>query len=191
MVARRQAIGLWMKSDKPAAAPVKADPAPEPWIDRAVIRNWIVAAPILLLTFIGLLLLGLLGSRQRRQELLDQRRSDTSLLAQILAEVLAIREVAAEFVINTSGLNHKTPLPAEHLAALSMPSAPVYVGNAGRAHRLPRDIGVDLVQFHAAHAGVSQMLRHAGDIPSENIRTALRKLVDSADMVLERGQKFL
>ena len=191
LVARQMAIGIWKKAEQPAAAPVKADPDAEPWIDRDVIRNWIVAAPILLLAFIGLLLLGLLGSRSRRQELLEQRRGDTSLLAQILAEVLAIREAAADFVINTSGLNHTAPLPLDHLAMLNLPSAPIYVGNAGRAHRLPRDIGVDLVQFHAAHAGASQMLRLAGDIPSENIRTALRKLVDSADAVLERGQKLL
>ncbi|MFC5417781.1 thermonuclease family protein [Dongia soli] len=191
LVARQMAVGLWMKAEKPAAPPAKAEPAPEPWIDRGVIRDWIVAAPIVLLTFVGLLLLGLLGNRQRRLELLDQRRSDTSLLAQILAEVLAIREAAADFVINTSGLNHQAPLPVDHLATLNLPSTPVYVGNAGRAHRLPRDIGVDLVQFHAAHAGITQMLRHAGEIPSENVRTALRKLVDSADMVLERGQKFL
>lgn len=189
LVARQKEIGLWKKAGEPAAAPAKADP--NPWIDRAVIQDWIVAAPILLLAFIGLLLLGLLSNRARRQEILEQRRGDTSLLAQILAEVLAIREAAADFVINTSGLNHKAPLPVDHLAMLNLPSAPIYVGNAGRAHRLPRDIGVDLVQFHAAHAGASQMLRHAGDIPSENVRTALRKLVDSADAVLERGQKLL
>ncbi|MET1027183.1 MAG: hypothetical protein ABWY00_08450, partial [Dongiaceae bacterium] len=188
--ARQKEIGLWTKPAKQMAAAPEA-PKSHPLIDRRVIQDWIVAAPILLIAILVILALSWRRSRQLREHRQQLHLGTKSLLAQVLAEVLAIREAAAEQVATTAGLNREQPIPPSQLSALGLPPTLIYAANASRAHRLPRDIAVDLVQFHAAHAGIGQLLRQAAHLRSETIRTALAKLVEAADLVLERGQSFL
>ena len=188
--ARQKEIGLWAKPAKAMAAATDA-PKSRPLIDRRVIQDWIVAAPILLIALIVILTLSWRRGSQLREHRQQMRLSTKSLLAQVLAEVLAIREAAAEQVATTAGLSQDQPIPASQLSALGLPPTLIYTANASRAHWLPRDIAVDLVQFHAAHAGIGQLLRQASHLRSETIRSALAKLVEAADLVLERGQSFL
>ena len=189
--AREQHLGLWALPPQPAAAVEAPKPEPEPWVTRAMIQSWIVAAPILLIALIALALFAGSRSRQWRAERRQLRLSATSLLAQILAEVLAIREAAAEQVNGLGHLPQDRPVPAPQLAGMGLPPALIYAANAGQLYRLPRDTGVDLVQFYAAHAGIGMMLRQAAHLRADSLRHAYIKIVEAADLVLERGQKQL
>lgn len=188
--ARDQHLGLWTLPQKPAAADVPK-PAPEPWITRAMLQNWIVAAPILLIALIALTLYGRARGREWREDRRQLRLSSTSLLAQILAEVLAIREAAAEQIGHLANLPPENPIPPAELALMGLPPALIYAANAGQLYRLPRDTGVDLVQFYAAHAGTGMMLRQPAHLRAAGLRQAYVKIVEAADLVLERGQKQL
>ena len=119
------------------------------------------------------------------------RLTSASLLAQILAEVLAIREAAAEQIGHLASLPQEDPVPTTKLALMGLPPALIYAANAGQLYRLPRDTGVDLVQFYAAHAGIGMMLKQAAHLRSDGLRHAYVKIVEAADLVLERGQKQL
>jgi endonuclease YncB( thermonuclease family) len=189
--ARTQHLGLWIEPTKPAAAVEAPKPEPEPWISRQVIQGWITAAPILLISLIALALVVHSIGKQARLDRRQMRLSTTSLLAQILAEVLAIREAAAEQIGGLTGLPPDRPVPPTQLAVMSLPPSLIYAANAGQLYRLPRDIGVDLVQFYAAHAGIGQMLRQASHLRADGLRHAYVKIVEAADLVLERGQRQL
>ncbi len=189
--ARQKEIGLWTKPAKAAPVQEIAKPDPKPLIDHRIIQNWIIALPILLIALFVVLVLAWRSNRQARQDRQQAQLNTTSLLAQILAEVLAIREAAAEQVVHTADLQPEQPVPASHLSALGLPPTLIYTANASQAHRLPRDIAVDLVQFQAAHAGIQQLLRQSGHLHSKAIRAALAKLIEAADLILERGQKAL
>lgn len=189
--AREQHLGLWALPPQPTAAVEAPKPEPEPWVTRAMIQNWITAAPILLISLIALALFARSRSRQWREERRQLRLSATSLLAQVLAEVLAIREAAAEQVNGLGHLPQDRPVPAPQLAGMGLPPALIYAANAGQLYRLPRDTGVDLVQFYAAHAGIGMMLRQAAHLRVDHLRQAYIKIVEAADLVLERGQKQL
>lgn len=187
--ARVQHIGIWMLPPQSEISAPK--PAPEPWVTRPMLQSWIVAAPILLIALLALALYGRARGRQWREERRQLRLSATSLLAQILAEVLAIREAAAEQIGHLASLPPENPVPAAKLALMGLPPASIYTANAGRLHRLPRDTGVDLVQFYAAHAGIGLMLRQAAHLRTDGLRHAYIKIVEAADLVLDRGQKQL
>jgi endonuclease YncB( thermonuclease family) len=189
--AREQHLGIWAQPPQPATEVSAPKSEPEPWIDRKVIRSWIIAAPILLVSLIALALLSHSLGRQWRQQRRQMRLQATSLLAQILAEVLAIREAAAEQIGGLSGLPMDRPVPPTHATVLSLPPSLIYAANAGQLHHLPRDIGVDLVQFYAAHVGIGQMLRQASHLRADSLRQAYIKIVEAADIVLERGQRQL
>ncbi len=190
-MARDQHLGLWALPPKPVATADVPKPAPEPWINQRVIRGWITAAPILLISLIAVALVVYAFARQWRQERRQMRLSTTSLLAQILAEVLAIREAAAEQIGGLTGLAADRPVPPTQVAMISLPPSLIYAANAGQLYHLPRDIGVDLVQFYAAHAGIAQMLRQASHLRADGLRHAFVKIVEAADLVLERGQRQL
>lgn len=189
--ARNQHLGLWVQPAKPATATEAPKPEPEPWINRQVIQSWITAAPILLISLLAVALVGHTIGKQGRLERRQMRLSTTSLLAQVLAEVLAIREAAAEQIGGLTGLPPDRPVPPTQLAVMSLPPSLIYAANAGQLYRLPRDIGVDLVQFYAAHAGIGQMLRQAPHLRADGLRHAYIKIVEAADFVLERGQRQL
>jgi endonuclease YncB( thermonuclease family) len=187
--ARSAHLGLWTLPPKPE--PVAEAPKPEPWVTRTMLQSWIVAAPIVLIALIALTLYGLARGKQWREERRQLRLSSTSLLAQILAEVLAIREAAAEQVGHITSLPADRPVPAAQIALMGLPPALIYTANAGRLYRLPRDTGVDLVQFYAAHAGIGMMLKQAAHLRTDGLRQAYIKIVEAADLVLERGQAQL
>jgi endonuclease YncB( thermonuclease family) len=189
--ARDQHLGLWALPTKPVAAVEAPKPEPKPWISRHVIQGWITAAPILVIALIGLALFSWMNGRRWRQNYQQKRLSSTSLLAQILAEVLAIREAAAEQIAGLTALPPDRPVPASQLSLMGLPPALIYAANAGQLFRLPRDTGVDLVQFYAAHTGIGQMLRHAVHVRADNLRHAYAKIIEAADLVLERGQQQL
>ena len=189
--ARVQHLGLWALPPKPEPAAEASKPAPEPWVTRPMLQSWIVAAPILLIALIALALYARAGGRQWREERRLMRLTSTSLLAQILAEVLAIREAAAEQIGHLASLPQEDPVPAVKLALMGLPPALIYAANAGQLYRLPRDTGVDLVQFYAAHAGIGMMLKQAAHLRVDGLRHAYIKIVEAADLVLERGQKQL
>ncbi|HVJ42196.1 MAG TPA: thermonuclease family protein [Dongiaceae bacterium] len=189
--ARVQHIGLWALPTKPDAAAEAPKPLPEPWITRPMIQSWIVAAPILLIALLAMALYARARGRQGREERRQLRLNSTSLLAQILAEVLTIREAAAEQIGHIASLPAENPVPAAQLALMGLPPALIYAANAGQLYRLPRDTGVDLVQFYAAHTGIGMMLRQAAHLRADNLRHAYIKIVEAADLVLDRGQKQL
>lgn len=209
--AREQHLGIWALPPKPApvieapkAEPPKAEapkvevpkvepakPAPEPWIDRQMIKSWMTAAPVLLIALIGLTLFSRSISKQWREDRWEAQLSGISLLAQILAEVLAIREAAARQINGLGSLPPDRPVPATQLAVMSLPPALIYPANAGQLYRLQRDTGVDLVQFYAAHAAIGQMLRQAAHLRADSLRHAYVKIVEAADLVLERGRQQL
>jgi len=189
--ARAQHVGLWSLPVKPAAVGEAPKPVQKPWIDRRVIQSWISAAPILLIALIALVLFDRSIGRRWREERQQRRLSSTSLLAQILAEVLAIREAAAEQITGLTALPPDRPVPASQLSLMGLPPALIYAANAGQLFRLPRDTGVDLVQFYAVHAGIAQMLRQAAHVRTDSLRHGYAKIIEAADLVLERGQKQL
>lgn len=188
--ARDQHLGLWALPVKPVASEAPK-PMPKPLISRHVIQGWITAAPILLIVLIALALLARSSGNRWRQEHQQRRLSAMSLLAQILAEVLAIREAAAEQIGGLTSLPPDRPVPASQLSLMGLPPALIYAANAGQLFRLPRDTGVDLVQFYAAHAGIGQMLRQAVHVRTDGLRHAYGKIIEAADLVLERGQQQL
>lgn len=189
--ARVRHLGLWALPPKPEPAAEAPKPASEPWVTRPMLQSWIVAAPILLIALIALALYARAGGRQWREERRLMRLTSASLLAQILAEVLAIREAAAEQIGHLASLPQEDPVPTTKLALMGLPPALIYAANAGQLYRLPRDTGVDLVQFYAAHAGIGMMLKQAAHLRSDGLRHAYVKIVEAADLVLERGQKQL
>ena len=189
--ARDQHLGLWALPAKPAATAEAPKPMPKPWISRHVIQGWITAAPILLIALIALALFARSSGNRWRQEYQQRHRNAMSLLAQILAEVLAIREAAAEQIGGLASLPPDRPVPASQLSLMGLPPALIYAANAGQLSRLPRDTGVDLVQFYAAHAGIGQMLRQAAHVRTDGLRHAYGKIIEAADLVLERGQQQL
>lgn len=189
--ARSAHLGLWTLPAKPEPVAEAAKPMPEPWITRPMLQSWIVATPILLIALIALALYARARGRQWREERRLVRLTSTSLLAQILAEVLAIREAAAEQIGHLASLPQEAPMPTAKLALMGLPPALIYAANAGQLYRLPRDTGVDLVQFYAAHAGIGMMLKQAAHLRVDGLRHAYIKIVEAADLVLERGQKQL
>jgi endonuclease YncB( thermonuclease family) len=189
--ARADHLGLWSLPAKPAPVAEAPKPTPAPWITREMIQSWITAAPILLISLCALVLFAGSFGRRWRQDARQMHLSSTSLLAQILAEVLAIREAAAEQLNGLTPLAADRPVPPSQLALLGLPPALIYAANAGQLFRLPRDTGVDLVQFYAAHTGINHMLRQAAHLRVDGLRHAYAKIVEAADLVLERGQKQL
>jgi endonuclease YncB( thermonuclease family) len=189
--ARDQHLGLWALPAKPAIAADTPKPMPKPLISRHVIQGWITAAPILLIALIALAFFARSIGQRGRQDYQQRRLSSMSLLAQILAEVLAIREAAAEQIAGLTSLPPDRPVPASQLSLMGLPPALIYAANAGQLFRLPRDTGVDLVQFYAAHAGIGQMLRQAVHVRTDGLRHAYGKIIEAADLVLERGQQQL
>jgi len=189
--ARVEHLGLWALPVKAEVAAEAPKPMPEPWVTRAMLQSWIVAAPILLVALIALALYGRARGRQWREERRLTQLNSTSLLAQILAEVLAIREAAAEQIGHLASLPQEAPMPTTKLALMGLPPALIYAANASQLYRLPRDTGVDLVQFYAAHAGIGMMLKQAAHLRVDGLRHAYIKIVEAADLVLERGQKQL
>jgi endonuclease YncB( thermonuclease family) len=189
--ARVEHLGLWALPPKAEPAADAPNPMPEPWVTRPMLQSWIVAAPILLIVLIALTLYGRARGRQWREERRLTRLTSTSLLAQILAEVLSIREAAAEQIGHLASLPQEDPVPTTRLALMGLPPALIYAANAGQLYRLPRDTGVDLVQFYAAYAGIGMMLKQAAHLRVDGLRHAYIKIVEAADLVLERGQKQL
>ncbi len=177
----------------PAAAP---EPALPPLADLLGLAGPLVG-PIAgaLIVALAILLAG--GARRRlrqreRQAAAAAARQDARTLTAILSsEILAIRAAAEEQYQQTAGLIQDLPLPGAQLALLGLPPAKVYDANAGRLYLLPREVGVDLVQFYAQHAHVARLIGQAAALRCETLRAALKGLVDAAVQPLKQAEKVL
>ena len=77
------------------------------------------------------------------------------------------------------------------LAGLALPPATVFEANAARISSLPREVSVDLVQFHARHKVVSRILLQASALRCEQLRAFLEALIQAADEPMVRAEKLL
>ncbi|MBK8157866.1 MAG: thermonuclease family protein [Rhodospirillaceae bacterium] len=189
--ARGRNLGLWTKP--PEAEEIAIEPAPmvEPAMDRDLLRGWLIQAPFLIfLTLAGLIALFVTSNRKRSRD--DQLEAETqALLAALLGEVLAIRAAAQAAFDSTATLIQDLPIPTAQLAGLALPPATVFEANAARISSLPREVSVDLVQFHARHRVVSRILLQASALRCEQLRAFLEALIQAADEPMVRAEKLL
>ena len=186
--ARGRALGIWAKL--PDVEEITIEP-PQPAVDPTLLRGWLTQAPLLgFFTFAGIIALFVMSSRARATQ--DQAESEwQALLALLLGEVLAIRTAAQAAFDATANLIQDLPIPTAQLAGLALPPATVFEANAGWLKNLPREVSVDLVQFHARHRIVSRILAQAPALRCEQLRGALEVLIASADEPMARAEKLL
>lgn len=117
---------------------------------------------------------------------------DARILAAILSsEILAIQASADEQYQQTASLIQDLPIPGGQLALIGLPPAKVYNANADRLHTLPREVGVDLVQFYALHANVSRLITQASSLRAETLRAALKHVAEAAVQPMKQAAKVL
>ncbi|WP_374652902.1 thermonuclease family protein [Dongia sp.] len=189
--ARGRELGIWTK---PAAEPMaieQAPPAPEPSMDRDLARGWLIQIPIIaFLALAALTALFVSSSRKRGREANDEAEMQ-SLLAILLGEVLAIRAAAQAAFEGTASLIQDLPIPTAQLASIALPPMTVFEANADKLALLPREVSVDMVQFHARHKIVTKVLSQAGTLRCEQLRAAFEALVLAADEPMQRAEKLL
>lgn len=189
--ARGRHLGIWAKPPEAEEIAVEQTPPLEPAMDRELLRGWLIQAPLLvILALAGIVALFARHGRKRaRQERVDAEMQ--ALLASLLGEVLAIRAAAQAAFDSTASLIHDLPIPTAQLAGLALPPATVFEANADRLRTLPREVSVDLVQFHARHRVVSRILAQASALRCEQLRAVLEALISSADEPMARAEKLL
>jgi endonuclease YncB( thermonuclease family) len=189
--ARGRNLGIWAKAPEPEDITVEQAPPPEPAFDRDLLRGWMIQAPALfILVLAGIIAWIAARNRQRAQE--DRLETDMqALLALLLAEVLAIRTAAQAAYDATATLIQDLPIPTGQLAGLALPPATVFDANADRLSTLPREVSVDLVQFHARHRVVSRILLQGSALRCEQLRAFFEALIQAADEPMTRAEKLL
>lgn len=188
--ARGRYLGVWAK---PATEEVTVEPAPmpEPAMDRDLLRGWLIQIPIIVfLALAGIVALFVSSGRRRARDADDEVQMQ-ALLAILLGEVLAIRAAAQAAFEGTANLIQDLPIPTAQLASIALPPATVYEANADKLGTLPREVSVDLVQFHARHRIVAKVLSQASTLRCEQLRAALEALVQAADEPMQRAEKLL
>ena len=188
--ARGRNLGIWTK---PATEEVKIEPAPpvEPSMDRDLLRGWLIQIPgILFLAIAGIIALVVGSSRKRGREA-DAEAEVQALLAILLGEVLSVRAAAQAAYDGTASLIQDLPIPTAQLASIALPPMTVFEANAGKLASLPREVSVDMVQFHARHKIVTKVLSQASTLRCEQLRAALEALVAAADEPMQRAEKLL
>lgn len=190
--ARGRNLGIWAKTPEPEEIAVEqVPPAPEPGMDRDLLRGWLIQAPIIaFLAIAGVIALIVGSSRKRARDDLAETEMQ-ALLALLLGEVLAIRAAAQAAFDGTATLIQDLPIPTAQLATLALPPATVFEANAGKLNLLPREVSVDLVQFHARHRIVAKVLAQASALRCEQLRAAFEALTLAADEPMARAEKLL
>lgn len=189
--ARGRALGIWAKAPEPEEITVEQTPPPEAGMDKDLLRGWLIQAPALVfLTLAGIIALFVAHGRKRNAE--DRLEIDMqALLALLLGEVLAIRAAAQAALDATANLIQDLPIPTATLSSLALPPATVFDANASHLSTLPREVSVDLVQFHAKHRVVSRILLQASALRCEQLRASLESLIQAADEPMNRAEKLL
>jgi len=176
--ARERKLGIWAPR---GAAPAAATP---PTLLQSAIPKWIELAPLL-----GLIaLLGIIGVVQlaRRRDASNEVDGvdDQVLVAALLAEVSAIRDVAQEQYDGTASFIQDLPIPGSHHGLLSLPGAIVFAANADRLDVLPASLATRLVRFHAMREGTTHLIGQSHHVRCDVVRATLQSLVHGADEVL-------
>ncbi len=189
--ARGRNLGIWMKAEAEPVAIEQAPPAPPATIDRDLVRGWLIEAPLIaFLALAGIVALIVSGGRKRARHA-EIETETQALLANLLGEVLAIRAAAQAAFDGTASLIQDLPIPTAQLASIALPPMTVFESNAGRLAQLPREVSVDLVQFHARHQIVTKVLTQAATLRCEQLRAAFEALVEAADEPMNRAEKLL
>lgn len=189
--ARGRNLGIWTKPPEAEEIAVEQAPPPETGIDRELLRGWLSQAPLVVFLALAGAIAWFVTSLRRRAKSEVAEAEMQALLALLLGEVLAIRTAAQAAFDSTAPLIQDLPIPTAQLAGLALPPATVFEANAGRLKILPREVSVDLVQFHARHKTVSRILAQAASLRCEQLRAALEALVQSADEPMARAEKLL
>lgn len=190
--ARGRNLGIWAKAPEPDEIAVEqTPPPPETGMDKDLLRGWLIQAPALIfLGLAGIIALFVAHGRKRAAE--DRLETDMqALLALLLGEVLAIRAAAQAAFDSTANLIQDLPIPTAQLSGLALPPATVFEANANRLSTLPREVSVDLVQFHTRHKVVSRILLQASALRCEQLRAFLEALIQAADEPMARAEKLL
>jgi endonuclease YncB( thermonuclease family) len=175
--ARERKLGIWAPRDAAPAA------APAPTLLESAIPKWIEHAPLLgLMAVLGIIALALLA--RRREDAPDNGFDDQVLVAALLAEVSAIRDVAQEQYDGTASFVQDLPISASHHGLLSLPSATVFAANADRLDILPASLASRLVRFHALREGTAHLIGQSHQVRCDVVRATLQSLAHSADEVL-------
>ena len=109
---------------------------------------------------------------------------DQVLIAALLAEVSAIRDVAQEQHDGTASFIQDLPIPGSHHGLLSLPGATVFAANADRLDVLPASLATRLVRFHAMREGTTHLIGQSHHVRCDVVRATLQSLVHGADEVL-------
>jgi endonuclease YncB( thermonuclease family) len=189
--ARGRNMGLWTK---PAAEDVKieqAPPVPEPEMDRDLLRGWLIQIPIIAFLALAGLIALVVSTQRSRAENKATEMENQALLAILLGEVLAVRAAAQAAYDGTASLIQDLPIPTAQLASLALPPMTVFEANADKLASLPREVSVDMVQFHARHQIVAKVLSQAPTLRCEQMRAAFEALVQAAEEPMTRAEKLL
>ena len=178
--ARERKLGIWAPRD---TAPAAAAPPP-PTLLQSAIPKWIELAPLLgLIALLGII--GLIQLARRREASNDvDGFDDQVLIAALLAEVSAIRDVAQEQYDGTASFIQDLPIPGSHHGLLSLPGATVFAANADRLDVLPAGLATRLVRFHAMREGTAHLISQSHHVRCDVVRATLQSLVHGADEVL-------
>ncbi|MBI2253903.1 MAG: thermonuclease family protein [Proteobacteria bacterium] len=189
--ARGRNLGLWTRPASEEAKIEQAPPTQEPAMDRDLLRGWLIQIPIVaFLALAGLVALVVNSYRNRAEDKAVEAESQ-ALLAILLGEVLAVRAAAQAAVDGTANLIQDLPIPTAQLASLALPPMTVFEANADKLASLPREVSVDMVQFHARHKIVAKVLSQASTLRCEQLRAAFEALVQAADEPMQRAEKLL
>ncbi|MDY0874353.1 thermonuclease family protein [Dongia rigui] len=189
--ARGRNSGIWTK---PAAEDVEieqAPAAPEPAMDKDLLRGWLIQIPIIAFLALAGLTALVVSTQRNRAERKAAEADMQALLAILLGEVLSVRAAAQAAFDGTASLIQDLPIPTAQLASLALPPMTVFEANADKLASLPREVSVDMVQFHARHQIVGKVLAQASTLRCEQLRAAFEALVQAADEPMNRAEKLL
>ncbi len=185
--ARGRNLGLW---NKPTSEDGKIEQA-KPALDADLLRGWLMQIPIVAALAIAGLIALVMSSLRDRAENKAVEAEMQALLAILLGEVLAMRASAQAAFNGTANLIQDLPIPTAQLASIALPPMTVFEANADKLSILPREVSVDMVQFHARHKIVAKVLSQASTLRCEQLRAAFEALVEAADEPMQRAEKLL
>lgn len=189
--ARGRNLGLWNKPTSQDAKNEQAKPALEAALDADLLKGWLMQIPIVAALAIAGLMALVMSSLRDRAENKAVEAEMQALLAILLGEVLAMRAAAQAAFDGTANLIQDLPIPTAQLASIALPPMTVFEANADKLSILPREVSVDMVQFHVRHKIVAKVLSQASTLRCEQLRAAFEALVDAAGEPMQRAEKLL
>lgn len=169
---RKQGAGLW----QPPAPPANAQPPADDHF-KARVLGFAGFALLILAVFTVSVTRISIARRDRIERTRLRETQQATLSYAMAAEVEIVLAATRRLVEQIGALPADRPVPGAINAALALPSATFWAGNAERLYLLPVDVTIPLLRFHALHQDAARKLAVAGALPSGGLVAALNELI--------------